>query len=185
VPDVELARDEPIRADASLEALSKLKPVFRKDGSVTAGNSSPLNDGAAALLLADDDGVKAIGQEPIARIVSRGLHGVDPPIFGIAPVEASNQALERAGIGWEDLEVAELNEAFAAQALACLSQWPDLDPERLNVNGGAVALGHPIGCSGARVLTTLVHELKRRGGGYGLATLCIGVGQGIAMVVEA
>ena len=122
--------------------------------------------------------------ERTARIVSRGLHAVDPPIYGIAPVEASNRALDRAGIDWGDLEAAELNEAFAAQALACLSQWPELDPERLNVNGGAVALGHPIGCSGARVLTTLVHELSRRGGGYGLATLCIGVGQGIAMVLE-
>ncbi len=185
VPGVELERDEPIRADSSLEALAKLGPAFREDGTVTAGNASPLNDGAAALLLADSDGVDAVGREPLARIVSRGLHAVDPPLYGIAPVEASNKALERAGIGWGDLEAVELNEAFAAQALACLSQWPDLDPERLNVNGGAVALGHPIGCSGARVLTTLVHELKRRGGGYGLATLCIGVGQGIAMVVEA
>ena len=185
VPGVELERDEPIRADTSLEALGKLKPAFREDGSVTAGNASPLNDGAAALLLADEAGVAAIGRDPMARIVSRGLHAVDPPLYGIAPVEASNQALERAGIGWGDLEVVELNEAFAAQALACLSQWPELDPELVNVNGGAVALGHPIGCSGARVLTTLVHELRRRGGGYGLATLCIGVGQGIAMVVEA
>jgi acetyl-CoA acetyltransferase family protein len=185
VPGVELERDEPIREDTSLEALGKLKPAFRKDGSVTAGNASPLNDGAAALLLADEDGVKTIGRDPVARIVARGLHAVDPPIYGIAPVKASNRALERAGIDWGDLEAAELNEAFAAQALACLSQWPELDPERLNVNGGAVALGHPIGCSGARVLTTLVHELSRRGGGYGLATLCIGVGQGIAMVVEA
>ncbi|HEY1358311.1 MAG TPA: thiolase family protein [Thermoleophilaceae bacterium] len=185
VPDVELERDEPIRADSSLEALAKLGPAFRENGTVTAGNASPLNDGAAALLLADQAGVDAIGREPMARIVSRGLHAVDPPLYGIAPVEASNQALERAGIGWGDLELVELNEAFAGQSLACISQWPDLDPERVNVNGGAIALGHPIGCSGARVLTTLVHELGRRGGGYGLATLCIGVGQGIAMVVEA
>ena len=185
VPGVELERDEPIREDTSLEKLAKLRPAFREDGSVTAGNSSPLNDGAAALLLADEEGVKAIRRDPLARIVSRGLHAVDPPLYGIAPVEASNRALARAGIGWGDLELVELNEAFAAQALACLSQWPELDPERLNVNGGAVALGHPIGCSGARVLTTLVHELSRRGGGYGLATLCIGVGQGIAMVVDA
>jgi acetyl-CoA acetyltransferase family protein len=185
VPDVELERDEPIRADSSLEALAKLGPAFRENGTVTAGNASPLNDGAAALLLADQAGVDAIGREPMARIVSRGLHAVDPPLYGIAPVEASNRALERAGIGWGELELVELNEAFAGQSLACISQWPDLDPERVNVNGGAIALGHPIGCSGARVLTTLVHELGRRGGGYGLATLCIGVGQGIAMVVEA
>jgi acetyl-CoA acetyltransferase family protein len=185
VPGVELERDEPIRPDTSVEKLAKLKPAFREDGSVTAGNSSPLNDGAAALLLADEEGLQAIGARPVARIVSRGLHAVDPPVYGIAPVEASNRALARAGIGFGDLRAVELNEAFAAQALACLSQWHDLDPELVNVNGGAVALGHPIGCSGARVLTTLVHELRRRGGGYGLGTLCIGVGQGIAMVVEA
>jgi acetyl-CoA acetyltransferase family protein len=185
VPGVELPRDEPIREDTSLEKLATLKPAFREDGTVTAGNASPLNDGAAALLLADAEGVKAIGREPLARIVSRGLNAVDPPMYGIAPVEAANRALERAGIGWGDLAAVELNEAFAAQGLACLSQWPDLDPELLNVNGGAVALGHPIGCSGARILATLVWELYRRGGGYGLGTLCIGVGQGIAMVVEA
>jgi acetyl-CoA acetyltransferase family protein len=185
VPGVELERDEPIRPDTSLEKLAKLKPAFRDDGSVTAGNSSPLNDGAAALLLADEDGVRAIGARPLARIVSRGLNAVDPPLYGIAPVQATNRALERAGIGFGDLRAVELNEAFAAQALACLSQWHELDPELVNVNGGAVALGHPIGCSGARVLTTLVHELRRRGGGYGLGTPCIGVGQGIAMVVEA
>jgi acetyl-CoA acetyltransferase family protein len=185
VPDVELERDEPIRPDSSLEKLAKLRPAFRPDGTVTAGNASPLNDGAAALLLAAEDAVEATGREPLARIVSRGLHAVDPPLYGIAPVEAANRALERAGIGWGDLELVELNEAFAAQTLACLSQWPELDPEIVNVNGGAVALGHPIGCSGARILTTLVAELARRGGGHGLATLCIGVGQGIAMVVEA
>jgi acetyl-CoA acetyltransferase family protein len=185
VPDVELERDEPIRPDSSLEKLAKLRPAFRPDGTVTAGNASPLNDGAAALLLAAEDAVEATGREPLARIVSRGLHAVDPPLYGIAPVEAANRALERAGIGWGDLELVELNEAFSAQTLACLSQWPKLDPEIVNVNGGAVALGHPIGCSGARILTTLVAELARRGGGHGLATLCIGVGQGIAMVVEA
>jgi acetyl-CoA acetyltransferase family protein len=185
VPDVELERDEPIRPDSSLEKLAKLRPAFRPDGTVTAGNASPLNDGAAALLLADEAGVETTGRQPLARIVSRGLHAVDPPVYGIAPVEAANRALERAGVGWGDLALVELNEAFAAQVLACLSQWPELDPEIVNVNGGAVALGHPIGCSGARILTTLVSELRRRGGGYGLATLCIGVGQGIAMVVEA
>jgi acetyl-CoA acetyltransferase family protein len=185
VPGVELERDEPIRPDTTLERLAKLRPAFRPDGTVTAGNASPLNDGAAALLLAGEDALEATGRAPLARIVSRGLHAVDPPIYGIAPVEAANRALERAGIGWGDLALVELNEAFAAQTLACLAEWPDLDPEILNVNGGAVALGHPIGCSGARILTTLVSELQRRGGGYGLAALCIGVGQGIAMVVEA
>jgi acetyl-CoA acetyltransferase family protein len=185
VPGVELERDEPIRPDSSLESLARLRPAFRPDGTVTAGNASPLNDGAAALLLAGDDGLDAAGRTPLARIVSRGLHAVDPPLYGIAPVEAANRALERAGIGWGDLELVELNEAFAAQVLACLSEWPDLDPEIVNVNGGAVAIGHPIGCSGARILTTLVSELSRRGGGYGLAALCVGVGQGIAMVVQA
>jgi acetyl-CoA acetyltransferase family protein len=185
VPDVELERDEPIRPDTSLEKLARLRPAFRADGTVTAGNASPLNDGAAALLLADEAGVEATGGEPVARILSRGLNAVDPPVYGVAPVDAANRALERAGIGWDDLELVELNEAFAAQVLACLSEWPELDPEIVNVNGGAVALGHPIGCSGARILTTLVSELRRRGGGYGLAALCIGVGQGIAMVVEA
>jgi acetyl-CoA acetyltransferase family protein len=185
VPDVELERDEPIRADTSLEKLAKLPPAFREDGTVTAGNASPLNDAAAALLVAGEEGAEEIGREPLARIVSRGLHAVDPPLYGIAPVEAANQALARAGIGWGDLAAAELNEAFAAQVLACLSEWPDLDPEILNVNGGAIALGHPIGCSGARILATLAWELRHRGGGYGLAALCIGVGQGIAMVLEA
>ena len=185
VPGVELERDEPIRPDTSLDQLAKLKPAFRQDGTVTAGNASPLNDGAAALLLADEAGVGAIGAQPLARVVSRGLNAVDPPMYGIAPVEAVNRALERAGIGWDDVALCELNEAFACQALACLSDWDGLEADRLNVNGGAVALGHPIGCSGARILTTLVHELRRRGGGYGVGTLCIGVGQGIAMVVEA
>jgi acetyl-CoA acetyltransferase family protein len=185
VPNVELDRDEPIRSDTSLEKLARLRPVFRDDGTVTAGNASPLNDGAAALLLADEEGLKEIGREPLARIVSRGLNAVDPPIYGIAPVEAANQALGRAGIGWADVSLVELNEAFASQSLACVSDWQELDPEIVNVNGGAIALGHPIGCSGARILTTMAWELRRRGGGYGVAALCIGVGQGIAMVVEA
>jgi acetyl-CoA acetyltransferase family protein len=185
VPGVELERDEPIRPDTSLEKLARLKPAFRDDGTVTAGNASPLNDGAAALLLADKEGVEAIGAKPLARIVSRGLNAVDPPMYGIAPVEAANRALARAGIGWDDLALVELNEAFAGQALSCLADWDELDRDKVNVNGGAIALGHPIGCSGARILATLVHELRRRGGGYGLGALCIGVGQGIAMVVEA
>jgi acetyl-CoA acetyltransferase family protein len=185
VPGVELERDESIRPDTSLEKLAELRPVFREDGTVTAGNASPLNDAAAALLLADEAGTATVGREPLARIVSRGLNAVDPPIYGIAPVEAANQALARAGIGWGDLSAVELNEAFAAQVLACLSEWPELDPEIVNVNGGAIALGHPIGCSGARIIATLAWELRRRGGGYGLAALCIGVGQGIALVLEA
>jgi acetyl-CoA acetyltransferase family protein len=175
----ELERDENIRADTTLEKLGQLKPVFRKDGTVTAGNSSPMNDGASALLLSgDEDGA-------LARIVSRASSAVEPQLYGIGPVEAANKALERAGIGWGDLAAVELNEAFAAQSLACLAEWKELDPAIVNVNGGAIALGHALGNSGTRLLTTLAHELKRRGGGWGLAAMCIGVGQGVAMVVEA
>jgi acetyl-CoA acetyltransferase family protein len=185
VPDTELERDETIRPDSYVEKLAKLKPAFRKDGTVTAGNSSPLNDGAAALLLGDEAGAKAAGREPLARIASRAVSGVDPQLYGIGPVEAANKAVERAGIGWGDLALVELNEAFAAQSIACLREWTELDPEIVNPNGGAIAIGHPLGCSGARLLTSLAHELRRRGGGWGLATMCIGVGQGIAMVLEA
>ena len=175
----QLARDENIRADTTLEKLGQLKPVFRKDGTVTAGNSSPMNDAASAVLLsASADGA-------IARVVSRASSAVEPQLYGIGPVEAANKALERAGIGWGDLAAVELNEAFAAQSLACLAEWKELDPAILNVNGGAIALGHALGNSGTRLLTTLAHELKRRGGGWGLATMCIGVGQGVAMVIEA
>ena len=169
VPVGEHARDEGIRPDTSVEKLAKLKPAFAKDGTVTAANASPLNDGAGALLLGDEAAGEALGREPIARIAGRGTFGVDPDVFGIAPVEAANRALARAGIGWGDIEVAELNEAFASQSLACLQGWPELDPERLNVNGGAIALGHPLGASGVRILGTLAHELKRRGGGWGVA----------------
>src|SRR3954471_18887387 len=179
VPEVELPRDENIRGDTSIEKLGKLKPVFRKDGTVTAGNSSPMNDGASALLLASE------ADEPLARIASRASSAVEPQLYGIGPVEAANKALERAGIGWGDLAAVELNEAFASQSLACLAEWTELDPEILNVNGGAIALGHALGNTGTRLLTTLVHELRRRGGGWGLATMCIGVGQGVAMVIEA
>ncbi len=182
---VELARDEGIRPDSSTEKLAKLRPAFAKDGTVTAGNASPLNDGAGAMLIGDADAGKRIGREPLARIAGRGAFAVDPDVFGIAPVQAAERALARAGIGWGDIEIAELNEAFASQSLACLKGWPELDPERLNVNGGAIALGHPLGASGVRILATLVHELRRRGGGWGLATICIGVGQGLAVVVEA
>ncbi len=182
---VELERDEGIRPDSSMEKLAKLKPVFRKEGTVTAGNSSPLNDGAAALFIGDEKGAEKLGREPLARIVSRASHGVEPHLFGIGPVEAANKALEKAGIGWGDIDVVELNEAFAAQSLACLAEWRELDPEIVNINGGAIAIGHPLGCSGARILGSLAHELKRRGGGYGLAAICIGVGQGLAVVLEA
>jgi len=184
VGGVELERDESIRADTSLEALGRLKPAFRPDGTVTAGNSSPLNDGASALLLADERGAAATGRRPIARIVSRASHGVEPQLFGIAPVEAARKALQRAGISWGDLRLVELNEAFAAQSLACLADWPALDPAVVNVNGGAIAIGHALGSSGSRILVTLVHELRRRGGGFGLAAICIGVGQALAVVVE-
>jgi acetyl-CoA acetyltransferase family protein len=185
VPDVELERDEGIRPDSNPEKLATLKPAFAKDGTVTAGNASPLNDGAGALLLGDEAAGAAIGREPLARIAGRGTAGVDPDVFGIAPVEAADRALDRAGIGWDEVVVAELNEAFASQTLACLEGWPDLDPEKLNVNGGAIAIGHPLGASGVRILATLAHELRRRGGGYGVASICIGVGQGLAVVLEA
>ena len=180
----ELATDECVRPDTSADRLAPLPPVFRAEGTVTAGNASPMNDGAAALLLSSERGLAATGRQPMARIVSRAVSGVDPQLFGIGPVEAARTALDRAGIGWDDLAVVELNEAFAAQTLACLVQWPELDRAIVNPNGGAIALGHPIGASGARIATTLVHELGRRGGRYAMAAMCIGVGQGIAMVVE-
>jgi acetyl-CoA acyltransferase len=181
VPDTELESDENVRRDSSAEKLAKLKPAFAADGTVTAGNASPLNDGAGALVLGDD----SLPGEPLARIAGRGAHAVDPDVFGIAPVEAANKALARAGIGWGDVEVVELNEAFAAQSLACLGEWKELDPERVNVNGGAIAIGHPLGASGVRILATLAYELRRRGGGYGVAAICIGVGQGLAVVLDA
>jgi acetyl-CoA acyltransferase len=184
VPGLELERDEGIRTDTSLEKLGRLKPAFVEGGTGTAGNSSPLNDGAAMVLLGSEAAGERIGAEPLARVVSRGVHGVDPDVFGIAPVEAANQALRRAGIGWDAVDRVELNEAFASQSLACLAGWPELDPEKLNVRGGAIAIGHPLGASGARVLGRLAHELRQSGGRYGLATLCIGVGQGLAMVLE-
>jgi acetyl-CoA acetyltransferase family protein len=180
-----LERDEGIRPDTSAERLASLKPAFREGGTVTAGNASQLSDGAAALLLGDRAAGGRLGAEPLARVAASAVHAVEPQWYGIAPVEAANTALARAGIGWADLQVVELNEAFAAQALACLDSWPELDPELVNPNGGAVALGHPIGCSGARILGTLARELRRRGGGWGLAAICIGVGQGLAVVLEA
>ncbi|WP_414940929.1 thiolase family protein [Amycolatopsis sp. cmx-11-51] len=185
VAGVELTRDEGIRPDSSLEKLAKLKPVFRPQGTVTAANASPLNDGASALLLGDEAAGKQLGKAPLARIAGRGAAGVDPDVFGIGPVRAAEIALERAGIGWDDLAAVELNEAFAAQSLACLRDWSKLDPEIVNVNGGAIAIGHPLGASGGRILGTLAHHLRRTGGRWGLAAICIGVGQGLAVVLEA
>jgi acetyl-CoA acetyltransferase family protein len=184
VPVPGAAVDEGIRADTTPEALARLKPVFRPQGTVTAGNSSPLSDGASALLLADADGLAALGTQPLARVAASGTAAVDPPLFGLGPVGASATALTRAGRAWKDLSIVELNEAFAAQALACLQHWPELDPDRVNSLGGAIALGHPLGCSGARIVGSLAHQLARNGGGTGLATLCIGVGQGQAVVLE-
>jgi 3-oxoadipyl-CoA thiolase len=180
---VVVSRDEHPRADTSMEALAKLRPAFREGGSVTAGNSSGINDGAAATLVVEAERARALGLKPLARVVSTAVAGVDPAIMGVGPVPASRKALERAGIGVGDLDLVELNEAFAAQSVVCIDEL-GLDPEKVNVNGGAIALGHPLGASGARLVTMLVHELARRGGRYGLATMCIGVGQGIATVVE-
>jgi acetyl-CoA acyltransferase len=184
VPGAPLERDECIRADSTLEKLAALKPVFRAGGTVTAGNASPMNDGAAGLVLASEAGAQRAGASPLARVVSRATSGVEPHLYGIGPVEAARRALARAGLAWGDLAAVELNEAFAAQSLACLAEWPELDPAIVNPQGGAIAIGHPLGCSGARILTTLIHHLRRTGGRYGLAAMCIGVGQGIAVVVE-
>ena len=185
-PGVELTQDESIRADSSMEKLAKLKPAFKEGGTVTAGNSSPLNDGASAVLLADEASAGSAGLDrpPLARIVSRAAHGVDPDVFGIGPVEAANRAIRKAGLTWGDIDVVELNEAFAGQSLACLKAWTELDPEKVNQRGGAIAIGHPLGASGTRVLGRVAHELHNRGGGYGLAAICIGVGQGLAVVLE-
>jgi len=183
VPGVDLVQDEGIRADASLESLAALQPAFRPDGTVTAGNSSPLNDGASLLLLAGENAPFA--GDPLARITGRGVAGNDPAVFGIAPVEAANRALARAGRSWADVDLVELNEAFASQSLACLRGWPELDPEKLNVDGGAIAIGHPLGASGGRVVGHLAQQLRARGGGIGVAAICIGVGQGLAIVLEA
>ena len=183
IEDTELDTDEGIRPDTTPESLAALKPAFRKDGgSVTAGNSSQLSDGAAVLLVGGE--AEARVAEPMCRIVSRAVVGNDPDIFGVAPVEAANRALAQAGKTWADVDVVELNEAFASQSLACLQGWPDVDPEIVNIHGGAIAIGHPLGASGARILGHLAHELVRRGSGVGVAAICIGVGQGLAVVVE-
>ena len=176
-------RDEHPRADTTAEALAKLRPAFREGGTVTAGNSSGINDGAAGVLLAEAETARALGLRPMARIVATAVAGVDPSVMGIGPVPATRKALERAGIEVADLDLVEMNEAFASQSVACAREL-GLDPAKLNVDGGAIALGHPLGMSGARLVTMLVHGLARTGGRYGLATMCIGVGQGIATVVE-
>jgi 3-oxoadipyl-CoA thiolase len=182
--DGTVERDEGPRADTSLEKLAKLRPAFREGGTVTAGNSSTLNDGAACLLIGSEQAAEDLGAEPLARIVGFGVAGVDPAVMGMGPAEAIPRALDATGLKLEDIDLIEINEAFASQVLACAREL-GIDEERLNVNGGAIALGHPLGCSGARLTTTLVRELRRRGGRYGIASLCVGVGQGLATVVEA
>jgi len=175
--------DEGPRPDSSIEKLAKLRPVFREGGTVTAGNASSLNDGAACLLLASERRAEELGATPLGRVVSIGVAGVDPAYMGIGTVRAVPRALDAAGLTIDDIELVELNEAFAAQSVACGREL-GIDAERLNVNGGAIALGHPLGCSGARILTTLLWEMRRRGARYGIATLCVGVGQGVATVIE-
>ena len=181
-----LEADEHPRSETTLEQLAKLKPAFRRDesGSVTAGNSSGINDGAAALLVASEERARELGLRPMARMLASAVAGVDPATMGLGPIPASRKALERAGLSVDDLDLVELNEAFAAQAIPCMREL-GLDPEKVNVNGGAIAIGHPLGASGARLVATLLHEMRRRGARYGLATMCIGVGQGIASVWEA
>jgi acetyl-CoA acetyltransferase family protein len=180
---VTVSVDEGPREDTSLERLAKLPPAFREGGTVTAGNASSLNDGAACLLMASEGAAAELDREPLARVVSIGVAGVDPAYMGIGPVPATRRALDAAGLELDQIDLVELNEAFASQVLACADEL-GIDEERLNVNGGAIALGHPLGCSGARLMTSLVWELRRRKARYGLATLCVGVGQGVATVVE-
>jgi 3-oxoadipyl-CoA thiolase len=182
-PPVTIHSDEGVRPDSTLEKLAKLRPAFREGGTVTAGNSSQLNDGASCLVLCSEERARELEREPLARVVATGAAGVDPGYMGVGPVPATQKALARAGLRVEDLDLVELNEAFAAQVLASMREL-GIPYEKLNVNGGAIALGHPLGSSGSRLLGTLVWELRRRGGRYGLATMCIGVGQGLAMVVE-
>ena len=180
---VVVAHDEHPRPGSTVEALARLRPVFERDGTVTAGNSSGINDGAAALLVVEAGTARAHGLEPMAVIRGAAVAGVEPHLMGIGPIPATRRCLARTGVSASELDLVELNEAFAAQAIPCLREL-ELDPECVNVNGGAIALGHPVGCSGARILATLVHEMARRDAALGLATMCIGVGQGIAAVVE-
>lgn len=183
--DTEFTRDGTIRGDSSIETLARLKPAFRpQGGTVTAGNASSLSDGASAMLIGSERMAECLG-DPMSRIISRGAAGVSPEVFGIGPVESANRALARVGLTWDDIDLVELNEAFAAQSLACLREWPDLDPAKVNVDGGAIAIGHPLGASGGRIVGHLAHSLKQRGLRYGLASICIGVGQGLSMVIEA
>jgi acetyl-CoA acetyltransferase family protein len=175
--------DEPPRPDSTMEGLARLKPVFREGGTITAGNSSGINDGASAVLIVEAARARAVGLRPMARVVATAVAGVDPAVMGLGPIPATRKVLERAGLNVADLDLIELNEAFASQSIACIREL-GFDPEKVNVDGGAIALGHPLGASGGRLVTTLVHSLRRTGGRYGLATMCIGVGQGIAMVVE-
>jgi 3-oxoadipyl-CoA thiolase len=179
-----VSRDEPPRGDVTVEKLAKMSPAFQRDGTVTAGTSSGINDGAAALAIASPEMARELSAKPVARVVSTAVAGVDPSCMGLGPVPATRKALARAGLSASDLDLIELNEAFAAQSIACIRDL-ELDPAKVNIYGGAIALGHPLGASGARILTTLVYALRRTGGRYGLATMCIGVGQGIAMIVEA
>jgi acetyl-CoA acetyltransferase family protein len=176
--------DEHPRPDTTLEGLAALKPAFRNGGSVTAGNSSGINDGASCLLVMEEGRARELGLTPMARVITSAVAGVHPDYMGVGPIPAARKALERAGLSISDIDLIELNEAFASQALACMDDL-GMDPEKVNVNGGAIALGHPVGCSGARIMTTLIHEMRRRGSRYGMATMCIGVGQGIATIVEA
>jgi 3-oxoadipyl-CoA thiolase len=178
-----IERDEHPRPDTSMEALGRLTPAFREGGSVTAGNSSGINDGASATVMVEAETARRLGLAPMARMIATAVAGVDPAVMGLGPIPATRKVLERAGLTVDDLDLVELNEAFASQSLACIREL-GLDPERVNVNGGAIAMGHPLGMSGARLITMLAHELQRRGGRYGLATMCIGVGQGIATVIE-
>ena len=175
--------DEHPRPETTIEALTRLKPAFREGGTVTAGNSSGINDGASAVLVVEAARARALGLQPLARVVATAVAGVDPALMGLGPIPATRKVLERAGLNVTDLDLIELNEAFASQSVACIREL-GLDPEKVNVDGGAIALGHPLGASGGRLVTTLVHSLRRTGGRYGLATMCIGVGQGIAMIVE-
>jgi acetyl-CoA acetyltransferase family protein len=178
-----VALDEHPRADTTLQKLAALKPVFRKDGTVTAGNAAGINDGAAALVLMAQSRAQQLGRHARARIVASAVAGVDPAYMGLGPIPATRKALQRARLSIKDIDLVELNEAFASQSLQCMREL-EIDEDKLNVNGGAIALGHPLGCSGARLVVTLLHELERRGGRYGLATMCIGVGQGIATIIE-
>ncbi len=183
VPGTDLTRDENVRPDSSAETLAALKPSFRPDGTITAGNASPLSDGAAAVLLGSEGAAATIGRDPLARVAGRAAFALTPQEFGYAPVEAANRALQRAGVPWDAVGAVELNEAFAVQSLACVDAWP-VDPEVVNTRGGAIALGHPLGASGARVVATLAAVLRERGERWGVAAVCIGVGQGLAVVLE-